>query len=151
MPERRGEKLRQQGDGTVAQFESKSQESPEALRLKVFLFSVLVVIVFPCVMIWSCVRAVDRAAQTTPAEDAQFDAYAMAQTFVDERLVSPSSADYPTMRDPTVKVQEVEGQWYVAGYVDSDNALGASIRTRYNVVMQQLPNSKWRLVDIEIE
>jgi len=102
-------------------------------------------------MVIAYIRAPARPGDSSLSSRTKLDAYAMAQTFVDKRLISPSSAEYPSMRDPTVKVQKVEGQWYIAGYVDSDNALGASIRTRYNVVMQQLPGNQWKLIDIEIE
>lgn len=62
-----------------------------------------------------------------------YDAYVMAKHFVEDRLKSPSTADFASIHQSTVK--GIGNEWTVKSFVDSQNGFGAMLRTRYTITM----------------
>jgi hypothetical protein len=73
--------------------------------------------------------------------DAEIRAYVHAKEFISQRLKAPSTATWPSMMEPTVSALHtfVECGFKVVGFVDSQNAFGAMIRSRYEVVLMYDP------------
>jgi hypothetical protein len=72
-----------------------------------------------------------------------------AQGFVKDFLKSPATASFPwDFREYTV-TNLGAGQWRVAGYVDSQNGFGATVRTYWTVEMQDA-GATWKLADASI-
>lgn len=84
-----------------------------------------------------------------PDEDAdKSDAYYTSQTFVKNRLKSPTTAKFPHERDITV-VPVGDGLTYkIYAFVDSENSYGAMLRTKYYVKMIK-DGPDWKLLDIK--
>ena len=84
-------------------------------------------------------------------------AFVHAQFFVKDRLISPSSADFPTtIRDSATYVFEVSRDppntctWSVSSYVDSQNAFGAMLRTYYSVKLTYRSSTdSWILKELD--
>lgn len=57
------------------------------------------------------------------------ECYAFSQELVKEKLKSPMSADFPAY-DPDF-FSEKDGKVYVTSYVDAQNSLGATVRTKF--------------------
>lgn len=64
-----------------------------------------------------------------------FDVYVVAQGVVESVLVSPSTAEFPASSEVDVE-RRADSTFKVASYVDSQNALGAVIRTDWITVFQ---------------
>ncbi len=76
-------------------------------------------------------------------------AYIMTHGFVTERLVSPSTAKFPSSLEARITVLK-PNHFLVTAYVDSQNSFGAMIRSNYTAEMAYLGNDRWRLVSLEI-
>jgi len=71
---------------------------------------------------------------------AKIGAFVASKTFVSKALRSPSTAEYPNYRASGVIVNfERECHFKVAGYVDSQNGFGGTVRTRYIIDMEADP------------
>lgn len=66
--------------------------------------------------------------------------------FTRDRLRSPGSADFPEYDDRGVTITRSGARWTVRSFVDSDNALGASVRTNFTCVVRDTGDD-WRLED----
>ncbi|WP_286975094.1 hypothetical protein [Acetomicrobium sp. UBA5826] len=77
------------------------------------------------------------------------EAIIMAEEFVKDRLVSPSSAKFPWRSSETTAVKVDEDTWVISSYVDSQNKFGAMLRTYYIAKVKYLGNDKWQLLDLE--
>lgn len=77
-------------------------------------------------------------------------AFVMSQNFVKKRLKSPSSAEFPYINEDGVSVEQLAPCRYsVSAYVDSQNGYGATLRSRYSVVMTSTPDGKtWSTADL---
>ncbi len=64
--------------------------------------------------------------------------YIAAQDFVTERLLSPSTAEYPSSDYKAWQVED--GTWIVTSYVDSQNAFGAMLQSKWVVAMNLVGN-----------
>lgn len=74
----------------------------------------------------------------------RYEAEAICQQFVKERLKSPGTADFG---DETTT--EAGGEWTVTGSVDSENLFGGTVRNRYTCVARPRPDGKlWDLVSL---
>jgi hypothetical protein len=71
------------------------------------------------------------------------------QLFVEERLASPQTADFPFGGYRHVK-DLGNGRYEVISYVDSQNVFGAQIRTRFSGVILK-GNDKWYLESLTFE
>ncbi len=80
------------------------------------------------------------------------EAWTVAQDFVKDRLKSPTTADFGSVfkeyQDPRKQVTPlVDNTFKVVGGVDSQNAFGATIRTRFSLKIKYMGNMNWRLVE----
>lgn len=82
----------------------------------------------------------------------QWDACQICKEFVKTRLLSPSSARFPSCYDVDVRQTDVAlDVWYVEGYVDAENAFGVVVRSYYSCGVRYLGNEEWGLVSMTIE
>lgn len=84
-------------------------------------------------------------------------AWAVAQTFIEgEHLHSPSSAEWPTDGLlPAHSYREFvtykgQGKYRISSWVDSDNAFGAKIRTRFVATVVDRGAGDWRLTEFDV-
>lgn len=77
-------------------------------------------------------------------------AYIMGEDFVKRNLKSPSTAKFPGVlsRDGHV-LKGDDNQYVINSYVDSQNSFGATIRTNFILIIQQVSEKDWRLIDIQ--
>jgi hypothetical protein len=87
----------------------------------------------------------------TPKPDVgdDYSAALMCQKFVTDKLVAPSTAKFPALRDQRIEEYN-ETTWIVWAYVDAQNRFGATIRTRYWCEVEYIGNDMWRLIDIDL-
>lgn len=79
-------------------------------------------------------------------------AYIMTRDWVTERLVSPSSAEFPGLLSRSEHTTKLSGQRYkIESYVDSQNRMGATIRTYFVAEVQQTAPDTWILISLEME
>lgn len=85
-----------------------------------------------------------------PHEPDDTEAFVMSQSFVEQRLVSPTTAKFPYIGDAyeVTKIDSVT--WRIHSYVDSQNRFGAMVRTSYKAKLMYVGNEKWKLLDIKI-
>ncbi len=76
-------------------------------------------------------------------------AFVMSQQFVEERLVSPGSAEFPWYGDEMVTAKGKE-EYRVRSYVDSQNKFGALIRIEYTCTMKYLGKDRWQCEDLNL-
>lgn len=78
-------------------------------------------------------------------------AFVMSQSFVKPRLKSPSSADFPLIRNNGVRTNYLGDCTHeIHAYVDSQNGFGAQIRTKYYAKLKYLKGKdEWQLLDIK--
>lgn len=85
-------------------------------------------------------------------EPNKVDAWLMAQNFVRRGLKSPSSADFGSVfgeyqrTDDVVDYDPQAKTYDVHGWVDSQNAFGAKLRTRFRVKLVRASKDEWRTV-----
>lgn len=78
-------------------------------------------------------------------------AYIQMERFVKDRLVSPSTADFPGVFDGVSDHVTRDGTTYtINSYVDSQNRMGGTIRVRFNGTIEQVDDSTWRLINLDI-
>lgn len=70
-------------------------------------------------------------------DDTLGEIWAMAQSFVEDKLKSPKSADFPVYGDSNVSITNSGNYYKVSGYVDAENSFGAEIRTTFSLVMEK--------------
>lgn len=69
-------------------------------------------------------------------------AYFMARTSISALLKAPATAEFSSANNTEIsRVLGTEDQWFVRGYVDSENSFGAKIRSNYQIVFEFEPNS----------
>jgi hypothetical protein len=87
------------------------------------------------------------------------DAWVMAQDFVTSALRSPSTADFGSAgwfgggeyQKPSESALNLgDGTWVVNGWVDAQNAFGATIRETWVIEMRYLGNNRWRRVGLVV-
>jgi len=84
------------------------------------------------------------------AESNQNVAYEFAKGFVEDRLKSPSTAKFASHWD--MKYEKVDARtWKLWFYVDSQNTLGATVRTQCYAKMMYLGPDSWKLLDIKLQ
>ncbi len=78
-------------------------------------------------------------------------AWAYMQLFVEKRLQSPDSADFPFGGAEEGVTPLGDGRYQVNSYVDSNNAFGASLRTRFKgVIVKTETGDEWELESLEL-
>ncbi len=98
-------------------------------------------------------RALNRSwsGSNSPRPEPEFDpcgAYAACQAFVERRLKSPASAEWP-FGMCRAHTQKLPDRWKVVSWVDAQNAFGALIRTEF-ICQVRKDGATWRLVDMDI-
>lgn len=96
-------------------------------------------------------RVQERAEQRAETEcNSKTSAFLISQQFVEDRLKSPSSADYASMSQS--KVENLgQCKFLVSSYVDASNSYGAMMRTRYLAIVEYIPSAdRWKLHSIEM-
>lgn len=85
-----------------------------------------------------------------PADNAEaVGAWVVCQQFVEDRLTSPSTADYPAAySDYTTQLSTK--QFKVDAYVDSQNGFGAMVRTDFVCTVTYQGNDNWHLDSLDI-
>ena len=80
-------------------------------------------------------------------------AWVMAQGFVKERLKSPSTADFGSVLGGTYQLPRDhvtrlgEKTFKAVGWVDSQNAFGATVRTDFVVKLEYEGGGQWKLLE----
>jgi vacuolar-type H+-ATPase subunit I/STV1 len=77
-------------------------------------------------------------------------AYVMVTQHIKEQLKSPSTAKFPNFTDKNVIVSKDDFVYTVSGFVDSQNGFGATVRTQYEVIIEQISKNDWQYKDIKI-
>jgi len=94
-------------------------------------------------------RFIPKSAEQT-ADDSRRGAYLICKQFVEQRLRSPKSAEFPNSSE--AQVQPIsDGDYEVHAHVDAQNAFGAMIRSTFDCTVKPLPDGKWRLIDLKID
>lgn len=124
-----------------------------------FTISFYIVVAVFVISVFALTKFIDsRIPTNAPSQSAQpahedkadkTEAIIMAEKFVKDRLVSPSSAKFPWRSSETTAVKVDEDTWVISSYVDSQNKFGAMLRTYYIAKVKYLGNDKWQLLDLE--
>lgn len=86
--------------------------------------------------------------QEQKAEHSEYAAYAVSQKLLEDKLHSPSTAEYPAMS--TVDVEHLgEGVYTVDAYVDAQNAYGAMVRQDYYMKIQYEGDDYWNVLEMD--
>ncbi len=118
-----------------------------------FLACALSVAVFVVYMFFAIDTTLKSTAAPTPASTHlgnKFQAKAMADLFVKERLKSPSTANFASFNEAEIRELAAPNTWEVYSWVDAQNVLGATSRTWYLAVMRT-SGDKWYLQSLEME
>lgn len=95
-------------------------------------------------------RAVnERRRQTEEPKHDKVTAWVMAQKFVEDRLVSPSTAKWPWDWSDHV-LHMGQGKYMIRSYVDSQNSFGAIIRTNILCVVKHEEGDRWSLESLDM-
>lgn len=89
--------------------------------------------------------------RTSPPDQGEaVGAWVVCQQFLEDRLVAPSTAEYPSgYSDYTRSLGG--GRFRVDAYVDAQNSFGAMIRTDFSCTVDYQGNDNWRLEELTIE
>jgi RNA polymerase subunit RPABC4/transcription elongation factor Spt4 len=84
-----------------------------------------------------------------PLEGEQtYTAYTKVQEFVELKLVSPGTANWPWLDWESSYLGD--GRYRVVTHVDSHNGFGALIRSNVNAVVEYVGEKRWRLVSLSM-
>jgi hypothetical protein len=87
-------------------------------------------VIFGILLVWIIVAiSTCGGGNKEPHKATYTEAYIISQHFVEARLKSPSTADFPTFPDAYKIVND--SVFVIQGHVDSQNSFGAMIRTNY--------------------
>jgi hypothetical protein len=78
-----------------------------------------------------------------PSRHGTLSAQVMCQNFVKRLLVSPASAEF-SHGSELIARRVVDSTYVVDGYVDSQNAFGATLRRRYHCQTSYVGGGTWR-------
>lgn len=79
------------------------------------------------------------------------EAYSMAQTFIKTELKYPDTAIFSEYDSNRIQYTEAEHIYTVQGSLESKNALGLLVPMKYIVVIQQVDENNWNLLDISLK
>lgn len=78
-------------------------------------------------------------------------AYIMSQRFVEQRLRSPSTAEFPWASADGVDARPLGNcRHSISAYVDAENGFGAMIRSHYTATVRHTGGGRWSLESIQI-
>lgn len=95
------------------------------------------------------------AAPPPPEEEDDGNRYAAFEVctqFVEQRLASPGSAEFPDPHedDGEVTITGYDGSFTVRSQVDSQNGFGATLRTFFTCEVRHISGANYRLVDLQL-
>jgi len=102
----------------------------------------LAVLILWCVAIVLCCGGPFANVFQSLGKPSDFDAEINAKVFVTEQLKAPSTAHF----GGCVTKDRGDGEYQVAGSVDSQNSFGATLRQYYVIVVKHVGGGKWRVV-----
>lgn len=109
------------------------------------LFSLVGLLLF----VFLAVGSTDADPDAWRTRDDSVEAYIMMQRFVKRHLISPGTAKFPGVLDRIDHVTALGNQTYrIISYVDSQNAFGAMLRTRFVGKIKQVGDGEWRLISL---
>jgi len=76
--------------------------------------------------------------------------YEFAKDFVRDRLVAPSTAKFMPISRVHYVLYPDQKTWRITSFVDSQNAFGAMVRTKWSVKLIETKDT-WKLLDIKFE
>ena len=86
--------------------------------------------------------------QDQPSRDI-LGAHTAAKTFVERRLRSPSTAEFPWVRAKEVVTYLGDQKYRVESYVDAENGFGSMVRSQYTAVIEDA-GDRWKLHRLEL-
>ena len=107
----------------------------------------LVIVVFAGIAIFVSERF--RTSSPKPEHDA-IAAYAAAQHFVEQQLLTPGSAKWPWVLAEDVTADLGDGSYRITSYVDSHNLHGALLRTHFVCTVKYVSRQEWRCVSLTL-
>jgi hypothetical protein len=85
-----------------------------------------------------------------PPKD-EFDAFAICHKFVEDELLAPSSAEFASSVDSDIR-DLGNDSWRIHSYVESQNAFGVMIRSRYDCEVHfNTVENHWILFNLDFE
>jgi len=108
-------------------------------------------------LLTGCSSAEEKAKQKEASAkrecESRVSAFIMSTNFAKRQLRSPTTAKFPSANDRDVRTNYIgECKHEVFGYVDAQNAFGATVRTHYFAVMQNdYGTSTWRALNFEFQ
>lgn len=92
------------------------------------LFSIITIVIF----IFFAFGSGDSDSSTS-TEHSNFLAYNYAEDFIEQRLKSPSTAEFPGVSEKNNHITDLGGgEYQINSWVDSQNSFGAMIRTKWS-------------------
>lgn len=144
------QKLKEEEYQLKKEEENKLKKEEEDKNLKSGCLG-LVIIVALIVFFVSCCGGNEKSSSDKPKEPGKLDAYVMSQLFVEDKLKSPSTANFPVYSEEMV-TDGGSGAFLISAYVDSQNGFGAKVRTRYSCLLQyDKEKDDWILKDMVLK
>lgn len=79
-------------------------------------------------------------------------AYTMMEGYVEDRLVSPGTAEFPGVFDGMKDHITKNGTTYtINSWVDSQNRMGGTVRTYFVGKIRQVDDDTWQLVELKLK
>lgn len=112
-------------------------------NVKLNIFSIIILAIF----VFLAVGSTEESDSNSGPD--KVEAMTMAQSFLEERLKAPSTADYPWVTSDEVVSRLADNKFRYRSYVDAENSFGAKVRTHFDIVVQYVGEDKWRLISID--
>lgn len=99
---------------------------------------------------------VDTAGNNESGGALKAGAFDVCTRFVEDRLISPGSAEFPDFfdYDDEVSVTRAGDEFTVISHVDSENAFGASLQSDFSCVVEHVASTEegndYRLVTLDV-
>lgn len=87
--------------------------------------------------------------EKSSGDNEKIEAYVMSQDYMKTYLTNPSSAKYPPYSKVTVI--KTGDRYKIEAYVDGKNSLGATIRTKYTMILNKENDGGWTKISCDIE
>lgn len=115
----------------------------------------IIIAVFIILFLWKCgcsgKNERNYGDKSTSQTSSKFLAYNYAEDFVEKRLKSPSTAQFPGVLEKDKHIEELGNHKYkITSWVDSQNGFGAMIRSRFSCTII-FDNNSVRVENLIIE
>jgi hypothetical protein len=91
-----------------------------------------------------------KCGKSLPDKPSRGGAYVMAQSFVKERLKSPSHSSFSSISESRI-TENPSGVFLVEGFVDAPNSFGAKLRAKFICKLSSGDGKTWRLEALKID